>query len=111
MTAPVSTSTNPSNEPNRVTRELRSLRSLRLLVALTLLFIGLRCWMLTADAPLSVLGRDARELFAEPAAKSHEARNWAVFGAFKVSPVDDYQFWRAQSPATSEPAAMIAGPK
>jgi hypothetical protein len=105
MNAPVSTSTTPSNEPNRVTRDSRAPRSFRLLFALTLLFIVLRCWMLTADAPLSVFGRDARELFAEPPAKSHEARNWAMFGAFKVSPVDDYQFWRAQSPAWVYPLA------
>lgn len=78
-----------------------------LLAALTILFIGLRCVLLTADAPLDVLGRDARELFAEPPAKSHEARNWAMFGAFKISPVDDYQFWRAQSPVWVYPLALF----
>jgi hypothetical protein len=82
-------------------------RALLLIAALTVLFVALRCVLLTADAPLSILGREARELYAEPPAKSHEARNWAMFGAFQLSPVDDYQFWRAQSPAWVYPLALF----
>lgn len=79
--------------------------NLRLIAALTVLFIALRCLFISADAPLRMFGRDTRELFAEPPAKSHEARNWAVFGAWKLSPADNYQFWRAQSPAWVYPLA------
>jgi hypothetical protein len=82
-------------------------RELLLMAALAILFFSIRCVLLTADAPLSVLGRDARELYAEPPAKSHEARNWAMFGEFQLSPVDDYQFWRAQSPAWVYPLALF----
>lgn len=78
---------------------------LQLIAALTLLFIALRCLFLTADAPLRVFGREARELYAEPPAKSHEARNWAMFGAWQLNPADNYQFWRAQSPAWVYPLA------
>src|SRR5262245_34251370 len=82
-------------------------RELLLMAALTVLFLALHCVLLTADAPLDILGREARELYAEPPAKSHEARNWAMFGAFQLSPVDDYQFWRAQSPAWVYPLALF----
>jgi 4-amino-4-deoxy-L-arabinose transferase-like glycosyltransferase len=76
-----------------------------IMAVLALVFVAIRCVLLTADAPLRVHGRDARELFAEPPAKSHEARNWALFGDFEVNPADDYQFWRAQSPVWVYPLA------
>jgi hypothetical protein len=82
-------------------------KPLLLMAALACLFIAVRCVALSADAPLSVHGRVARELYAEPPAKSHEARNWALFGAFKLNPVDDYQFWRAQSPVWVYPLALF----
>lgn len=62
---------------------------------------------LELDPPVTVLtGSLGTELMVEPPAKAHEARNWALFGAWKLSPVDNYQFWRAQSPAWVYPLAL-----
>lgn len=72
------------------------------------LFVGLRVAFIDADPPWSLPnGYAATELFVEPPAKSHEARNYALFGAFKTNPVDNYQFWRAQSPAWVYPLAGV----
>lgn len=49
--------------------------------------------------------RVTTELSAEPPAKSHEARNWALFGSFHLNPADNYQFWRLQSPFWVYPLA------
>jgi 4-amino-4-deoxy-L-arabinose transferase-like glycosyltransferase len=73
-------------------------RTTALIAGLTLLFIALRCVHLDADPPTSFGTRPTRELVAEPAAKSHEARNYALFGSYHLNEADDYQFWRAQSP-------------
>ena len=67
----------------------------------------LRCVQLEADSPRTVFGYDARELFAEPPAKSHEARNYAVFGSYKLNAHDSYQFWRAQSPFWVYPLTLF----
>jgi hypothetical protein len=69
-----------------------------LILALALLFVGLRSIYLDADPPTMFGTRAARELVAEPAAKSHEARNYALFDSYHLNEADDYQFWRAQSP-------------
>ncbi|MFK7926950.1 MAG: hypothetical protein AB8H79_02085, partial [Myxococcota bacterium] len=45
------------------------------------------------------------ELLVEAPAKAHEARNWALFGEWHRNPVDDYQFWRVQSPLWVYPLA------
>ncbi len=71
------------------------------------LFVLVRCLYLDADPPLRIGPHDARELFAEPPAKSHEARNHALFGTFHVNPADDYQFWRVQSPLWVYPLARF----
>ncbi|HKP63292.1 MAG TPA: hypothetical protein VJV78_41425 [Polyangiales bacterium] len=76
-----------------------------LTAACVALFVALRCLLLSADPPRTINGRDARELYGEPPAKSHEARNYALFGAFQINQADDYQFWRAQSPAWVYPLA------
>jgi hypothetical protein len=73
-------------------------RAAALIAALVLLFIGLRCVNLAADPPITFGTRATREMVAEPAAKSHEARNYALFGAYHLNEADDYQFWRSQSP-------------
>jgi hypothetical protein len=73
--------------------------------AFVLAFVLLRCMHLDADAPLRFGRYRTVELFAEPPAKSHEARNWALFGSFHVNPADNYQFWRAQSPFWVYPLA------
>jgi hypothetical protein len=73
-------------------------RATALIAGLVLLFIGLRAVNLAADPPTSFGTRATRELVAEPAAKSHEARNYALFDAYHLNDADDYQFWRAQSP-------------
>ena len=80
-------------------------KRLLLTVVCTALFVALRCVALDADPPSSIPGTSSRELFAEPAAKAHEARNYALFGAFKLNPLDNYQFWRAQSPLWVYPLA------
>ncbi len=46
------------------------------------------------------------ELMVEPTAKAHEARNYALFGAWKTNAADNYQFWRAQAPAWVYPLAL-----
>ena len=75
------------------------LRSALLLVSLLLLFVGLRALALTADPPAKLpYDINTRELFAEGAAKAHEARNYALFGQWQTHPVDNYQFWRPQAP-------------
>lgn len=85
-----------------VRRHPRLLCGLGLLLA----FIALRLAFIDADPPRYLpSGYHAIELFAEPPAKSHEARNYALFGAFHTNPVDNYQFWRAQSPAWVYPLA------
>ncbi|HKU44770.1 MAG TPA: hypothetical protein VJR89_41715 [Polyangiales bacterium] len=73
-------------------------RSAALVLAFTLLFAGLRSVHLDADPTTAFGSRAARELVAEPAAKSHEARNYALFSTYHVNKADDYQFSRAQSP-------------
>lgn len=75
-----------------------------------LAFVALRLAFIEADPPRYLpSGYHAIELFAEPPAKSHEARNHALFGAFHTNPVDNYQFWRAQSPAWVYPLAAFYG--
>jgi hypothetical protein len=81
-----------------------------LIAACVLLFVGIRSINLDADPPTSFGKRPKRELVAEPAAKSHEARNYALFGEFHLNDADDYQFWRAQSPAWVYPlTAFFSG--
>lgn len=66
---------------------------------LALLFLALRLPALEADPPMKLpYGINTRELWAEGAAKAHEARNYALFGHFRTNPVDNYQFWRPQAP-------------
>ncbi len=91
---------------------LRTSPSSRLRVVLGVLFVALfiaaRLAFIHADPPRTLpSGYYASELFAEPPAKSHEARNFALFGAWQTNPVDNYQFWRAQSPAWVYPLAYF----
>jgi len=69
-------------------------------------FVALRLAYVGADPP-KYLPNGARiyELFTDPPAKSYEARNWALFGSWSVSPLDNYQFWRIQAPAWVYPIA------
>lgn len=73
--------------------------------AFVLAFILLRCIHLDADPPRRFGDHTTRELFAEPPAKSHEARSWALFGSFQTNPADNYRFWRSQSPLWVYPLA------
>lgn len=69
-------------------------------VAVISLFLLGRTAFITADPPPDLPnGYDSYELFAEPMAKAHEARNRALFDTWQTNPVDNYQYWRAQSPA------------
>ncbi len=76
-------------------------------VVAALLYLGPRLSGLELDPPRTVLtGSIGAELLVEPPAKAHEARNWALFGAWKLNDADNYQFWRAQSPAWVYPLAL-----
>jgi hypothetical protein len=86
------------DESRSALHRLGTRRTALLIASLVLLFVALRCVHLDADPPTSFGRRATRELIAEPAAKSHEARNYALFGAYHLNEADDYQFWRAQSP-------------
>jgi hypothetical protein len=81
--------------------------AIAIVLAMTLLFIGIRSFYLDADTPLWVGSYYARELYAEPPAKAHEARNYALFGKWHLNPVDNYQFWRAQSPVWVYPLTWV----
>lgn len=68
-------------------------------VLLSVLFLALRLPALQADPPMKLpYGIHTRELWAEGAAKAHEARNYALFGSWRTNPADNYQFWRPQAP-------------
>lgn len=74
---------------------------LRLTVATAVvLFVGVRLVYLQADPPTDLpnSSREWTELIVEGPAKAQEARNKALFGDWKANPVDNYQFWRMQSP-------------
>jgi 4-amino-4-deoxy-L-arabinose transferase-like glycosyltransferase len=52
-----------------------------------------------ADAPTSLPNSfSIQDGFRDEAEKSHEARNWALFGEWRTSSADDFQFWKKQSP-------------
>lgn len=71
------------------------------------LYLAPRLSGLDLDPPREVWrGTLGAELMVEPPAKAHEARNWALFGSFKINEADNYQFWRAQSPAWVYPLAL-----
>jgi hypothetical protein len=80
----------------------------RLILGIVLLgcFVAVRVAYVGADPP-KYLPNGARiyELFTDPPAKSYEARNWALFGAWSLAPLDNYQFWRIQAPAWVYPIA------
>lgn len=72
------------------------------------MFLLLRLMRVEADPPIAHPdGRQAYELRVEGIAKAHEARNAAVFGSFQTNPVDNYQFWRAQSPVWVYPLSWF----
>jgi hypothetical protein len=67
-----------------------------LLLALSLL----RVWKLELDPPdVVVPGYSGQAHFRDEAAKAHEARNKAKWERWSLSEVDEYGFWRAQSPS------------
>lgn len=85
----------------RLLARLRSSTALDLLLiaALAALFFAFRVAYITADAPRDLPnGSSGYEVFAEPFAKAHEARNRALFGVWQTNPVDNYQYWRLQAP-------------
>lgn len=78
---------------------LSKFRALWLLLLLLAVFVGLRVLALDADPPAKLPHRiPIRELWAEGAAKAHEARNFALFGSWSTNAADNYQFWRPQAP-------------
>ncbi len=82
----------------------------KLIIAVVLigLFIGIRLLYLTADAPLGLPnGVRVHELFTDPPAKSFEARNRALFGVWRTSESDNYQFWRLQAPVWVYPLSWF----
>jgi 4-amino-4-deoxy-L-arabinose transferase-like glycosyltransferase len=97
------------DESRSALRRLGLRRTVELIAGLVLVFVALRCVHLDADPPTWFGSRATRELVAEPAAKSHEARNYALFGAYHLNEADDYQFWRAQSPVWVYPLTGFFG--
>jgi len=55
------------------------------------------------DLPNGIYPRD---LWAEGPFKAHEARRWALFGEWSTNDVDNYRFWKVQSPAHVWPLAV-----
>lgn len=82
-------------------------RTLALALALAALFVAIRLVNIDADPPNWMDDCYTRELYAEAPAKSHEARNYALFGKWHVHPVDNYQFWRAQAPIWVYPLTAV----
>lgn len=80
-----------------------------LAAVLLILFVAIRCIHLTADSPTELPNHHEgwSELIEEGPAKAHEARNQALFGTWKTNPVDNYQFWRAQSPVWVYPLSWF----
>jgi hypothetical protein len=86
----------------------RGVPRIALFFALVAMFLLLRLMRLEADPPIvHPDGRPAYELRVEGIAKAHEARNAAVFGRWQTNPVDNYQFWRAQSPVWVYPLSWF----
>lgn len=86
--------------------EARRLRIVALALLLVALFATLRLLDLDGDPPWPLPnGQPGQELVVEGPAKAHEARKWALFGAFDTHPADEYRFWRAQSPVYVYPLA------
>ena len=82
----------------------------RLLFALVLgaLFVAVRLAFLSADPPERLPnGAQIYEIFTDPPAKSYEARTMALFGTWKTSPADNYQFWRVQAPVWVYPLSWF----
>jgi hypothetical protein len=77
-----------------------SRRAWWLLAGLLLLLTLPRVWQLDLDAPQTVVpGYHAQAHYRDEAAKAHEARNKAKWEQWSLSELDEYGFWRAQSPA------------
>ncbi len=88
---------------------LRSTRWQSWFAALTLAFLIPRIAFLSADPPVALSGtvERAQDFWLEPPAKAHEARNKALFGAWRTNDADQYQFWRFQSPMWVYPLAGV----
>jgi hypothetical protein len=77
-----------------------SRRAWLVLAGLLLAFSLLRVWKLDFDPPMSVVrGYSGQAHYRDEAAKAHEARNMAKWEQWSLSEVDEYGFWRAQSPS------------
>lgn len=71
-----------------------------MLAALLLLLTLPRVWQLDLDAPDTIVrGYSAQAHYRDEPAKAHEARNKAIWQHWSLSDLDEYGFWRAQSPA------------
>lgn len=69
-------------------------------MGLLLLLTLPRVWELELDAPETVVrGYSAQAHYRDEAAKAHEARNMAKWQRWSLSDLDEYGFWRAQSPS------------
>ena len=100
---------NDDNPPRGVRRFLAILSThnrAALVVVLLALFLALRLAYIGADPVVSLPnGVPVYELFTDPPAKSYEARNWALFGQWSLSALDNYKFWRIQAPVWVYPIA------
>jgi hypothetical protein len=91
----------PARAPKHALAWAASSRRVWLLLGgLLLVFSLLRVWKLEFDPPITVVrGYSGQAHYRDEAAKAHEARNMAKWDRWSLSPVDEYGFWRAQSPA------------
>jgi hypothetical protein len=89
-----------ADDHSRQGKAAYSRRAWWLLAALLLLLTLPRVWELELDAPETVVrGYSAQAHYRDEAAKAHEARNMAKWERWSLSDLDEYGFWRAQSPA------------
>lgn len=71
-----------------------------MLGAVLLVLSLLRVWHLEVDPPHQIVwGYGDEAHFRDEPAKAHEARNMAKWGTWSLSELDEYGFWRAQSPS------------
>jgi hypothetical protein len=77
-----------------------SRRAWWLLAGLLLLLTLPRVWQLELDPPNTIVrGYSDQAHYRDEAAKAHEARNQAKWDRWSLSELDEYGFWRAQSPS------------
>lgn len=68
------------------------------LFVLLALNVGFRLVRVRADSPPLTNKFRHVDTYKDEGEKAHEARNRALFGTWRISPADNFSFWRVQSP-------------